>query len=264
MFDARKASFLNSVLGLDGARALIKAAERFDVLSNALVPRAILSWLQVSKAYEYEGGVPGVDNTYLAFKKNEQGFSGAISLGDDVYTFSKASHFHLAAAIGVAIGCDGQPLNAKLRDLDVQRLGKSIDTLVKAKVVTENMAEALKKKPEDDEEVEKVEEPGQTAKPKEALGPIPPAGPQAVQTAPKASKPKLPGMNITKSEAAKPCKMCGDAQFQGADFVGCLCLSDLKKNVKATPTDTGYVLQFKGLNSDDVEILMQAMRGDNE
>lgn len=132
--DPRKFKFLVSVLGADGAKALAKAAERSQELENALLPRTILAWLGIAARSDYEGGIPGVDNTYIQFQKSEDKFTGSISIGDDIYSFEDAALLHMASAVAVALGQDHERVSPGLRDMDIQRLGKNIDTLVKARV----------------------------------------------------------------------------------------------------------------------------------
>jgi ribosomal protein S27AE len=131
--------FLSSVLGDPGAQALTKAGERWPVLQNVLVPRAILAWLSIEARHDYEGQLPGIDNSYLSFMKSEHGFTGAIAIGDNNYSFTDASLLHLAASVGVAMGIDSNPVDPQLRDQDIQRLGKSIDLLAKAHAATEDI-----------------------------------------------------------------------------------------------------------------------------
>lgn len=134
-----KYRFLAAVLGDDGARALRKASERHDALGNAVVPRAILSWIGHAARTQYEGSVPGVDNSYISFRKTEDGFSGEIALGEVLYDFEDASLFHVAAAVGVSMGLEQERVEPSLRDLELQRLGKSIDLLVRARAVTNDL-----------------------------------------------------------------------------------------------------------------------------
>ena len=132
--DDRKFKFLRGVLGLDGAMALTKAAERSSHIGSALLPRTILAWLGVAARSDYEGDLPGVDNTYIQFAKSEDHYTGSISIGEVIYSFEKANLYHLAASIAVALGSDHEGIPPALRDLDIQRLGKNIDTLAKARV----------------------------------------------------------------------------------------------------------------------------------
>jgi hypothetical protein len=135
----RKFKFLKAVLGEDGAKALTKAAERAPELEGALLPRTIMAWLSLAARADFEGSIPGNENTYLQFTKAEEKYSGSIAVGDDVYSFDQASMLHLGACVAVALGADHERLNPGLREIDVQRLGKNIDTLAKARVAVREL-----------------------------------------------------------------------------------------------------------------------------
>ncbi len=134
--DVHRYSFLAGVLGPDGATALAKAVERQAVLVPVIVPRTILAWLRLQDPV-YEGQLPGVGDSYLAFSKSEDAagtYTGTIAVGAQAYGFEGATALHLASAIGVALGVDADAVDPRrLRDLDVQRLGKSIDLLARAR-----------------------------------------------------------------------------------------------------------------------------------
>lgn len=132
--DERKFKFLRAVLGEDGAKALAKAAERAPELEAALLPRSIMAWLGLTSRSDFEGRIPGNENTYVQFVKSEDRYSGSVAIGDEVYSFENALVTHLGACIAVALGADHERVSPRLKDLDVQRLGKNIDTLVKARV----------------------------------------------------------------------------------------------------------------------------------
>ncbi len=129
--------FLEIVLGQDGAKALTKAIERAPILSSVLVPRTIVSWLETAVRLQYEGEIPGLDNSYISLNKTEETFSGALTVADNVHSFDRADLLHVAAAIGVSLGISGQGLDPQLRGQDLSKLGKSIDLLVRARVVIE-------------------------------------------------------------------------------------------------------------------------------
>jgi hypothetical protein len=128
--DNRSQLFLVSVLGAVGAGALVKAAERSAALESALVPRTLLAWVQ--SAPVYEGEVPGVPGAFVSFEKAENGFTGSVGVGEGAYKFEGASLFHLVASVAVAMGIEYQDTPRELRDLDIEKLGKSIDLLAKA------------------------------------------------------------------------------------------------------------------------------------
>lgn len=131
----RASSFLVGVLGEPGARAFKKAMEAEGTLAGAVVPRAIVSWLDLATKFSYSGNIPGLENTFVEFRKSDKGYDGAISIGTDIYNFTNASPYHLAASVAVALGVDDTGITTQTRDATLQRLGKSIDALVKSQVV---------------------------------------------------------------------------------------------------------------------------------
>lgn len=138
----RASSFMSSVLGPEGSQALQKAASRAPELEAALLPRTIMAWLNVHGRGDFQGAIPGVNDTYLKFVRKNERYSGHISIGDGLYCFGNASTIHLGASIAVAIGADGDRLKPQLKDLDIKRLGKNIDLLVKARVAHSELRKA--------------------------------------------------------------------------------------------------------------------------
>lgn len=132
--------FLVETLGEDGASALRKAADRHPDLGGALLPRAIIAWLAVESRLRdaYSGDVPGTVGVHLDFKKSEHGFAGSVMLPGGRYDFEGATMFHVAGAVAVALEADVDAAG-RVRDADVERLGKSIDTLAKARAVTKEL-----------------------------------------------------------------------------------------------------------------------------
>src|ERR1035437_505232 len=147
MITARQICFLRAVLGSDGYEAIAKASQRYPALVQTLVPRTLLSWAALVGQYGYEGQVPGCENTFLEFNKSEPCYSGALTLGSDTIPFVDASVYRLAAHLAVALDIgDGTP-PAEFRGVDLQRLGKSIDLLVRSRVVTDHLRKAAFKLP---------------------------------------------------------------------------------------------------------------------
>jgi GNAT superfamily N-acetyltransferase len=142
--DGRKLQFLRAVLGVEGAQALIKATERGPALESAIIPRTIMAWLGVASRSDFDDEIPGVPTAHLKFVKSENGYSGSIDIEADTYKFDSASVNHLGACVAVALGADCE-LDSEIRDLDIKRLGKSIDLLTKAQVVKDAQEEDLKK-----------------------------------------------------------------------------------------------------------------------
>lgn len=251
--------FLAAALGKEGAKALLKAADRQPQLAGVLIPRAILGWLDFTTQHEFEGEIPGVPNSYIQFAKSGTGFSGSISIDDQIYTFSKSSVYHLAASIATAIGLDPDEVDADVRDNVLSAVGESIDTLAKAQVLVKE----LKAK----KELAKVDLPGKTHQPTEAEGPEAPTAPQkqpaqnnfGANAKPKKPKlPRLPSLSVSKSDAARKCAICGGTQFADHRFKGCICYQDLAKSITTTAYSDGYVLAFKP--GTDLEVVRTLIR----
>lgn len=273
--------FLRAVLGPDGTAALLKAAERATALGGALVPRTALALVKASASYE--GTIPGLPDTTLSYRRTDAGFTGSISIGQELHKFEDISLFHLAASVTVAVDADRAPLSQEMRELDIVNLGKSIDGLaeVRARISKsdEDPDDALSdedyKKKHGKERLKKA---GMgMGKPAGAIAPAAPAAPTAKAPPPVASpmkpaatataaeslpsaKPKGSSLKITKAEAAHACAMCGSAQLRGDVFTGCLCFRALQKSVTVTKIDdSGVTLQFKDWDRESVFALLEAV-----
>lgn len=238
--NTRCRSFLVSVLGKDGARAILKAADHSSGLKGAVVPRAIQAWLGSVKV-EYSGEIPGVETSQIRFTKSEGLFTGHIAIGDEVFKLQKSTASQTLAAVAVALDLDKDIGAPSVRDIDLERLGKSLDVLVKARALNK---EIEKEKEElEKEELEKATEaPGPSAAPIPPKSPIPPEPTQpkvAPETPPtpkaktaRAPKPVSSVLRVTKAEADNCCPLCGGVQFRNETFTGCLCFRDLAKTAK--------------------------------
>lgn len=242
--------FLALTLGEQGARALFKAAERYPDLGGALLPRAIIAWLSAEARLRdfYEGSVPGTD-AGMSFKKSEGGYTGSVTLPEGKYEFEGATLFHVAGAIAVALEADVDAAG-RVRDSDVERLGKNIDLLAKALAVSKELGKMCKvvgcSKAEHKHDLTKLEPPGTTAKPNQPQEPAQPEGPKL--KAPAAMKPKSakkpPSLHVLKAESGKACQVCSSPNIEGASFVGCLCFRSLAKSVKTTAVGDQLHLEF--------------------
>lgn len=134
-----RAKFLQGVLGRDGASALRKAVQSEPRLEPIVLPRTIIGWLKFITQYEYEGELPGVENSYLTFKKSKDYFTGSIAIQDKIYNFENIDLYHLAGAISVSLDEKPTEVDEHLKDLILTKLGKSIDTLAKAQEVARNL-----------------------------------------------------------------------------------------------------------------------------
>ena len=294
--DLKKLQFLTEVLGSDGAMALKKAVElaaaRGLDLESALVPRAILAWLSTCSASEYEGEIPGIENTYLSFQKSENSYSGSITIGEDVYNFNRAELFHLASAVAVALGADNNTEGVRARDLE--KLGKNLDLLAKAHHLTRVLAKKDRcwdgyeptpgkapyskgscrpikssEKEEVDEDVEKTDLPAMTARPIEPakqLSPKQPSKQRSKAPPPPSVKnllPKIPKVGttikISKSESERLCHVCGIPQFKNESFRGCLCFRELAKKAKVENLSANYSITLNGWDEDSIITFLETL-----
>lgn len=269
MMDARKTQFLVAVVGDDGASALIKAAERAEELDQAIFARTVLAWLDVNSSFGYEGNVPGVESARLTFKKSGTGFSGSITLNEELHRFENASIAHVAGAVAVALGLDHERVSPMAKSEQLAKLGKSIDLLVKSKIVKAAIKPNSQQK--------RINLPGMAAQPIGPIGPTPPTPTQPKnQTQPVAgaagtaqaiklpgiSKPKKPSLLVSKSESKRKCRHCAKPQFTGDKFTGCYCFSSLAKSVKVAVTESGYNITFGvALDNDAIVTLTEVFRG---
>src|SRR5216683_8092783 len=263
----RRSSFLSSVLGQDSAQALAKVAERCAPLGSALLPRAVVAW--VGSVPQFEGTIPGIENSYVRFTKSALGYSGTINIREQNYEFEGATQEHVASAVIVALGLDTAQIAAGAREIDLARLGKSSDLLVRARAATALLkAQAQGQRHGTPAQPLKPEESGQPAVPTKQQTPpkLPAPKPQDyVPVAPKAkvqfAKIKLPGVKITKSEMVHACGDCGTRFLSAAGTLrGCLCVRDLLKHVEIEDEGDHYTLAFGAeLDHDTVSFIVETM-----
>lgn len=234
--------FIAKVLGRDGSRALLKASKKNPAIMEMLLPRTAMGWLDLQK--NYEGSLPGVENSYLRLIKTERGVSGTLAIEDIRYDFNEIDTIRLAAAISISLGFEKtQP---EISGAVVARLGKNIDAILNTQQLIKNL--------------HKTELPGQSAKPIGAMGPNGPQAPitkQPPKAKPTLPKKKIPALKIEKEQSEKECSSCGGKMFKSEKFIGCWCFRDLAKNVKTTSYSDGLVLEFNGLDSDSVAAIVE-------
>jgi hypothetical protein len=268
----RKNKFLLAILGPDGASALQRASERSEILGQALLPRSVLAW--VSGVGEFEGFIPGTDDLLSRITKSEKGFSGHINS----HEFNDASLIHVSAAIAVALGAD-ENCNDAAKSFDLERLGKSLDLLVRSKLVQEELVKAEKvackcpkdkhvekcpNKPKEDLAKAGMEPPVKNAAPVAPAAPIAanqtpavkPAAPAAVAKAPKVPKPAGATVALTRSEMEHLCPACASANFTGNELTPCICFTALKKSIDILAMDElGCVIHISEPMADVVTFL---------
>jgi hypothetical protein len=298
--------FLSEIIGEDGSRALDGAIRRFPLLKDVILPRAIISWVSTVGKLGYEGEVPGIENSYLSFKKNEDDtYTGALTIKDELYVFNKEDLLHVSASLGVALDLDVMPIESNLKKHDLTQLGRGIDVLVKTTLIkkskeynellknnfmaggtggpalhntVEGFMGGLKALPKGSPDrgkfitqhmnhapflsALKAHPQGQQvhAMLTQHLNSAANAGFRPGATVATVSH-KQPQLNVTKSEANKLCKYCGEAYFKNEVFEGCRCISDLAKSIKTEKREDGFVLKFtKILDEDAITAVILAMK----
>lgn len=134
--DSTVLNFLKEILGAEGARSLMKAAEREPAIGYIVAPRAALAWIG-SKNF-FEGSVPGIENSYLKFQKSEETYSGIVTLPEANYQFEGVSAAHLASAIAWASGISNSE-TVEIGDKTLAKLGKAVDALVEARYLAKKV-----------------------------------------------------------------------------------------------------------------------------
>ena len=249
--------FLEKILGAGyiAVEPLLKTG-----LEGVVVARTAVSWLRNSPVGDLNCGV-------LLLSKTENGISGCIEFGGGDYLFTDASNEHAAAAIVTSLGVSLD--KAIVKDLDIAKLGKTIDLLVKS---------VNKKRIADKPGI------GQVAKPMKPKlpDPVPPQIPQ-IKTKGRISsipsirqqqkpdpramvpptlpiKPGIPNIKLSEKEMVRKCEVCGLCQCNKNQFVGCSCFKGLSKSVKSQLIPGGLQLSFDGnWDLDAVETLLEAV-----
>jgi hypothetical protein len=245
-------SFIISIIGESGARALKKASERSAALCSIIPPRVIVGWLKFLNHLTggYEGSIPGVGNSYLNLKKTETGYYGDIALDGGVLNFQNQSLEQVAAMVASVIGVSETIFPADLKNVELANLGKSIDLLIKSKVVTDQLRADTLLKAGGEAGGDGGGHAGGTA-PSAALSSTGkrmnslPATPKTNGPA----KPTLkapPKLTLSEKEANKVCDVCGSSQMKNGKVKGCFCFRDLIKKTEVQPDGTGFVLHLGG------------------
>lgn len=238
--------FLQSVLGARGAKILEELCKDEGV--GAFVTyRTILGWLQ---SVDSISSLPGLSGTFAILTKSDAVFNGSIDFDGLEYPVNQASLNETAALVGARLGVSLNKCDS--RDVDLARLGKTIDLLIKAQYRPNRVTHDA---PEIGGRAEHIEH-------------IEPEAPVPANQTPK--KPKLPrlkrqslpkfsqSVSITKSESEIKCRVCEEPQFHNDEFRGCYCLRGMSKPlVKSQPM--GYQLTLIDWDNDDITILMEAL-----
>ena len=232
-------AFLAAVLGPGAAPVARVAAE--PVYAGYVVPRVVRAWLGSQEGFS--GCLPGT-TVAASLRKTEAGWGGQVDVDGAVYQFSGESIHHATAAVAAALGSEFVPVRA--RDVDLARLGKTLDALVKAAPRARGAGEA----------------PGPAAKPSEKIAPEEKAAPEARQPSGRRRLPLKPPapvkLTMSETEAAVPCKVCDQKQVQKGKWVGCSCVRGLDKS-EARRVQGGYEVSLAGWSESDVTVLHYAI-----
>lgn len=291
-------TFVKTVLGDHGYAAVQKAVAQMPELGNAVPSQTILSWVETCARFEYEGNIPGTENTF-AIAKSEDGFR--VRLNDESANFSSIS----GIAMVLASTLDFLPETAPSLGRDqLDQLVKSIDLLTKFNLAKAQGQVRAARPPSAPTSPAKQTEPIQagvknppmakvkTQIPATTVGakPTQPYTGAAIQ--PSVSKPptadstkmKTVGSNIVKppaagkpqqtakkpkrvatlarSETAKVCPSCGQHAFSQTEFVGCKCFADLAKSTYSKKVEDGFVIFFNyQWDADSINLLLKNYRG---
>lgn len=123
--------FMLAVLGEGGSSALKKAVERQEALEAVLAPRVILGWSLAAAHWGYEGSLPGIPDSHISISKGEP---GTVIIKGDSFSLETSDPYRLAATISFCLNVPPD-VDPEIESLDLNRLGKSIDVLVKSRLL---------------------------------------------------------------------------------------------------------------------------------
>jgi hypothetical protein len=219
-------NLLNTLLGTAGLQALETLLKSED-LASFIIPKAVVSWLQ--KAEYGSLSLDGFDS----LKKTGYGYSGTTKVGNLDYVFDKVTEQQVAAIVSVRLEKTMSPL---VKEIDLARLSKTIDLLVKAQ------------KPA---KIEPVEAKVAVDGPKKPQEPMPPVAPNETVYSNKNVVQK--SFMVSEKDSKTKCKLCGKGQFKDNKFSGCVCVRSLAKSVDTKLVGSKYKLTFgNDLGEDEI------------
>jgi hypothetical protein len=234
-----------------------------------------MAWLAVAARGNYEGQIPGIDDSYLDFTKNIDGsYSGSIAIGEEVFPFHNATPFHLSASVAVSLGVE--QLNEEFDSVDLVKLGKSIDIMAKAKYAS-NLDDLVKKQ----KVVEGTPGPAQVqtvnatvAGGRDRRKQVPPASVQIGQPEPVGAQPEKPATSAKRPKVTVPklklklsekvakyeCNECGLPLIKNDKFIGCMCFKDVARYVQLTKSQGETYISFDpALDQDGIATILETL-----
>ena len=227
--------FFANILGVHGYSVMETFVKSSESLGSYVFPRIVVSWLRQSNYGEIK--TPSLCPLSKLIKSG-YGYSGVADIDGISYSFDNSTEEHVAAIVAVA---SNQKIDiANTKDIDLAKLAKSIDALVKM----------APKAPANQYEHTST---ASNIQPDEPIAPTA-TEPNRVQTKSKKTLriPKLKRpfdlapkpLKITKSESQKKCGVCGQKMFDNDTFTGCICFRPLAKNVKTNVLNDSLRLTF--------------------
>lgn len=225
-----KNQVLTAIIGEKGLAALDPLLKE-ESLASFILPKAIIAYLRGSAEGDLK--IPGIEG----LRKTESLYFGSVVLDGVDHYFSKATEVDVAAIVSILAD---NPIESDLKNLDLARLSKTIEMLVKTQ------QKVVSKEPEAD-----------VAKQIEPIKAIPKAGPVNSRVRREVIKSAL----IPNKDISKVCKMCKKEMFTNKQFTGCTCLKSLAKSVTSEVNSLGVTLIFnKNLDEDAVYTILEACR----
>jgi hypothetical protein len=215
---------LTNILGTKGVESLSSLLDN-EALASFIIPKAVVSFLHKS-----DYGDLSLQH-FDSLKKTGYGYSGSIKIREIDYSFEYVTPEQVAAIVSVKLE---KTLSPVIKELDLAKLSKTIDLLVKAELKEPKIV------PPEDKEL--VAKPMAPTKP---TLPIPPN--TTVQKAPPVKK----SLVIPEKESKKKCRICGKEQFKDKKFEGCVCVRSLAKSIETKVISKGYKLTFDNSLGDD-------------
>lgn len=276
-----KHKFMNEVLGPVGFEALKRAGKLMPQLDNAILPRCAIAWVDASQE-GFQGNVPGT-SVMLTFKKSEDGYNGTMRYKGFDFDFKNTTEHYVVACVVTALG-ESKEIVEEARSIDLARLGKSVDLMVKqekkmaqAKAANKSLQSLIKAaKMAHHGGAEGSAGTGLAQAPLEPTAPTPPTGTApAVQAKqlPKKSliptvKPAKPKasytLKLSEKEASAKCPVCSQTQLKAGKLQGCMCFRELVKNTSYTKDgDTYTVTLGPAWGTDEVSVFLETVRNTN-
>jgi len=243
--------FFKSILGDQGVKVMESLEKASEDLASYITPRVIVSWLRQAD----DGDVKLPENSpFTKLAKCGYGYSGACVIQDQPYFFQYVTEEHVAAIATTA--CDCQLKKTETKNIDLAKLAKTIDLLVKANKQLQY---------ERTQHVQPLEPEGfvppETTQAKQVAKPIIPRLNKPLKKIAILAKPKRKKLTVWKSEISKPCDLCGQSMFNDNKFIGCTCFKPLAKSVFSTDDKLTITMEFdNSIDQDAMLALIGALK----